>query len=49
MISEIKTWLGEYVDAIINAKNDLFPDAYPANIFKNANRCKLIDERISTL
>ena len=35
------------IDLIKQAKEKLFPDAYPAHIFKNAARCKEIKEDIA--
>lgn len=37
------------IDKLVEIKNDTFPDAYPANIFKNGNRCKeLFDVLVNT-
>lgn len=44
---EIKDWLEKYIDDIVIIKNADFTDAYPAYIFKNASRCKAIEEKIT--
>lgn len=36
----------QYIEKIKDAKEQLFPDAYPANIFKSVKRCKQIKELI---
>ncbi|NLM18753.1 MAG: AIPR family protein [Clostridiaceae bacterium] len=36
----------DIIEKIIVAKQELFPDAYPANIFKNNARCKAIKEKL---
>lgn len=42
----LKELLGKYIDLFADAKDSLYPDAYPANIFKNAGRCKEMKEFI---
>jgi hypothetical protein len=39
----------KYIDLIETAKMELYPDAYPANVFKNATRCKEIKKYIDSL
>lgn len=46
---QINSWLEAYIENIVNVKNEKYPDAYPANIFKNANRCKVINGKINIL
>lgn len=36
----LKELLIKYIDLFAEAKDSLYPDAYPANIFKNSGRCK---------
>lgn len=43
---EIEQIYKEIIEKIIVAKQELFPDAYPANIFKNNARCKAIKEKL---
>ena len=42
----IKELVIKYIDLIVTVKNNLYPDAYPASIFKNAGRCKEIKEHL---
>lgn len=42
----IKELVEKYIDLFVEAKDCLYPDAYPANIFKNAGRCKAVKEFI---
>lgn len=37
------------IESVKKAKEDLFPDVYPANIFKNATRCKEIKNKAVVL
>ena len=39
----------KYIDLIVTVKNNLYPDAYPASIFKNAGRCKEIKEHLNLM
>ncbi|QYA40294.1 AIPR family protein [Macrococcoides caseolyticum] len=36
----------KFLDGIFKAKDSLYPDAYPAYIFKNSNKCKKIKEEL---
>jgi len=42
--------IGNIVDPLINkitqAIDSLFPESYPANIFKNLTKCKMIEEKL---
>ena len=40
----IKKLVVKYIELIAAVKNNLYPDAYPASIFKNVGRCKEIKE-----
>lgn len=40
----IKKLVVKYIELIAAVKNKLYPDAYPASIFKNVGRCKEIKE-----
>lgn len=42
----LKELLEKYIDLFADAKDSLYSDAYPANIFKNAGRCKEMKEFI---
>lgn len=45
----IRDKISSIIDKLIEIKNNKFPDAYPANIFKNGNRCKqLFDILVDT-
>jgi hypothetical protein len=43
----IKNNSEKYIELLCDAKNNLYPDAYPANIFKNAGRCKELKEFVN--
>lgn len=43
----VKTSIPMFIDEIMQIKSAEFTDAYPANIFKNASRCKIIKEKMS--
>ena len=47
LTDSIKVKLPLIIEKIIEIKNREFPDAYPANIFKNGNRCKQMFELLS--
>ena len=42
----IKTVLDYLLDSIENATKDIFEETYPANVFKNNNKCIEIKKRI---
>lgn len=43
-IQELNKWL---IGEIIIVKDNLYPDAYPANLFKNAARCRALKDRLN--
>lgn len=51
--NNIKTYFMPFVDNFIlqitQSINDLFPESYPANIFKNTTKCREVEERIKCL
>ena len=36
----IENMVSKYIDKLVQVKNKLYPDAYPANIYKNVGRCR---------
>ncbi|MBO4998192.1 MAG: AIPR family protein [Lachnospira sp.] len=48
ILVEIKELNEKLIDKIIIVKNELYPDAYPANLFKNAARCRVIKDKLET-
>ena len=46
----IRNTIGNIVDQLINkitqGIDSLFPESYPANIFKNLTKCKMIEEKL---
>lgn len=38
--------ISSIIDALIEIKNEKFPEAYPANIFKNGNRCEQLYKQL---
>lgn len=46
MIGKIQEFNNKLIDEIIFIKNDLYPDAYPANLFKNSARCRAIEDKL---
>ncbi len=45
-LNRLKSIVNAVVDNIVIIKNDLYADAYPANIFKNNTRCYSIKEEL---
>lgn len=41
-----KNKIGSLIDDIVKEINQLFPEAYPANVFKNTGRCKKLYESL---
>lgn len=37
-----------FVSQVTQIINELFPESYPANIFKNITKCRAVEERINT-
>ena len=50
--NNIRTLSNPFVDAFVpqitQIINELFPESYPANIFKNITKCRAVEERINT-
>lgn len=46
-ISDMRSWFCRIVDEIIKIKNFDYPESYPANLFKNATKCKTIKEKLN--
>ena len=40
--SIIESMVSKYIEILVQVKNKLYPDAYPANIYKNVGRCRKI-------
>lgn len=45
-LAKVRTVMDLVIDEIVNVKNILFVEAYPANIFKNNSRCSTIKDEI---
>lgn len=43
---ELEQIYGEFVLALFNKKNEIYPDAYPAYLFKNSTKCKELEKQI---
>lgn len=37
------------VDQTTQFMDELFPESYPANIFKNSTKCKQLEEKLNTV
>lgn len=41
--------LDVFVDRTTQFIDELFPESYPANIFKNSTKCKQLEEKLNTV
>lgn len=46
IVTNVDTLLQHYYPHSLTAINELYPDSYPANLFKNSSKCKAIFEKI---
>lgn len=47
--NEVISLVGVLVDQTTQFIDELFPESYPANIFKNSTKCKRLEEKFNTV
>ena len=45
LLSKLKS--DKHIDVELDMEDELSPDSYPANIFKNSTKCKQLEEKVN--